>query len=192
MPGFDETTGLTLVAATCAALALFTAFGTLRALRRRKPIRASALGLGMGGLLMAAALLGSIALNLQTYHRFTLEQDVAQLRFVSLAPQLFEVRMQFPDGTSHRAELAGDEWQLDARVLKWSGFATVLGFDPLYRLERLSGRYVSAEQELTAPRTVENFTTDRGLDVWLTARGSDDWIPWVDAVYGSAAYLPMR
>ncbi len=88
-------------------------------------------------------------------------------------------------------QLAGDEWQLDARVLKWSGLASVLGFEPLYRLERLSGRYLSALQELSAQRTVHTFADDDGFDLWGSARLSG-WIPWVDAVYGSAAYLPMR
>lgn len=192
MPGIDETFNLTLWAVLSAALALLTAFAAVRALRRRKVIRASSLGLGTGGLVLMAALLGSVALNLHTYQRFTLEQEVAQLHFTLRAPQLFEVSVQFPDGGARRAELAGDEWQLDARVLKWSGFATLVGFEPVYRLERLSGRYYSAAQELTAPRTVESFAADRGLDLWSSARLSDGWIPWVDAVYGSAAYLPMR
>ena len=192
MQGLNETDSLTLAAAVSALLALIAAYGAVRGLRQRKVVRTTALGLGTGGLLIAAALLGSIALNLHTYQRFTSEQDVVQLRFAALAPQLFEVRLRFPDGASRRAELAGDEWQLDARVLKWSGLATVLGFRPVYRLERLSGRYSSAEQELTARRTIESFTEDRGLDLWSSARVADDWIPWVDAVYGSAAYLPMR
>ncbi|MDH3713419.1 MAG: hypothetical protein OET44_06170 [Gammaproteobacteria bacterium] len=192
MSAFDETSNLTLWAVLCAAVALMAAFAAVRAVRRRKVIRATTLGLGTGGFVLAAALLGSVALNLHTYQRFTLEQEIAQLHFARRAPQLFDVHVRFPDGSGHRAELAGDEWQLDARVLKWSGLATLVGFEPVYRLERLSGRYYSAAQELTARRTVESFATDRGLDLWSSARLSDGWIPWVDAVYGSAAYLPMR
>ena len=95
--------------------------------------------------------------------------------------------------TRRRTQLAGDEWQLDARVLKWSGLATVLGFEPVYRLERLSGRYYSVAQERSARRTIESFTiVDSGFDLWSTLRLSDNWVPWVDAVFGSAAYLPMR
>jgi len=191
MPGIDETFSLTALAALCAALALLTAFAMVRTLRKRKVVRAGALGAGTGGLALVAALLGSLALNLHTYQRFTLEKDIAQLHFARLAPQLFEVSMQFPDGSGRRAELAGDEWQLDARVLKWSGLATLMGFESVYRLERLSGRYADAAQELTGRRTVESFTTERGLDLWSVTRSSDRWIPWVDAVYGSATYLPM-
>lgn len=192
MHGFDETTSLTLGAALFASLALLLVFASVRGLRRRRVVRASALGLSGGSLLLAAALLGSIALHLHTYQRFTAEQTVAELQFAAAAPQLFNVSLQLPDGTSQHTQLAGDEWQLDARVLKWSGLATVLGFQPVYRLDRLSGRYHNVEQERSAPRTIETFKHDRGLDLWSAARRSDAWIPWVDAVYGSAAYLPMR
>ena len=191
MSGIGETFSVTSLAALCAALALLTAFAMVRALRKRKAVRAGALGVGTGGFALVAALLGSLALNLHTYQRFTLEEDIAQLHFARLAPQLFEVSMQFPNGSRRRAELAGDEWQLDARVLKWSGLATLMGFESVYRLERLSGRYSDAAQELTGRRTVESFTTERGLDLWSVTRSSDRWIPWVDAVYGSATYLPM-
>lgn len=192
MPDFDESTTLTLLALLFAAFALLMLFGLLRALRRRRPLRATTLVLGAGGFGLAAALCGSIALNLLTYQRLTQERSVAQLSFAQLAPQRFEVELRLADGSSRRLTLTGDEWQLDARVLKWSGLATVLGFDPLFRLERLSGRYLSAAQELSAARTVHGFAGGRGVDLWAAARLSDGWMPWVDALYGSAAYLPMR
>ena len=37
--------------------------------------------------------------------------------------------------------LRGDEWQMDARVVNWKPPATLLGLDPIYQLDRLSGRY---------------------------------------------------
>lgn len=192
MSGLDEAANLALLGGVCAVLAIVSLWAAARALRRRKPLRAGTLGLGTGGFALIAALFGSLALNLHTYQRFTLEQDIAHLHFAQRAPQLFDVQLLLADGTARRTELAGDEWQLDARVLKWSGLATVLGFQPVYRLERLSGRYYSTEQELNGRRTVEELATRRGLDLWSSARVSQQWIPWVDAVYGSAAYLPMR
>jgi hypothetical protein len=46
-----------------------------------------------------------------------------------------------PDGERETFVLDGDEWQLDARVLKWHGAATLLGLDTGYRLDRIGGRY---------------------------------------------------
>jgi hypothetical protein len=88
-------------------------------------------------------------------------------------------------------DLRGDEWQIDARVLKWRGIAVLIGFDTLYRLDRLSGRYRNIVQEITGQRTVYSLSEEQGLDLWLIARRYALWIPWVDALYGSATYMPM-
>ncbi len=89
------------------------------------------------------------------------------------------------------SDLRGDEWQLDARILKWHGIAFLFGFDTVYRLDRLSGRYRDIAQERTAERTVYSLGEDRGLDLWTIVQKHGRWLPWVDAVYGSATYMPM-
>jgi hypothetical protein len=96
-----------------------------------------------------------------------------------------------PSGDVETYVLNGDEWQLDARVLKWRGVANLLGLDARYRLERLGGRYVEIEQERTGPRSVYALGAPPALDLWLLARAYPRWLPFVDAVYGSATYLPM-
>lgn len=62
--------------------------------------------------------------------------------------------LTYPTGEGQRLMLRGDEWQIDARVLKWQAFVNVLGFDAVYRLERMSGRYSDVESERSALRTV--------------------------------------
>jgi len=79
----------------------------------------------------------------------------------------------------------------DARVLKWTGLANLLGMKTAYRLERLSGRYRDVQQERQAVRTVYQLDNDRGVDLWELVRKSERKLPWLDAVYGSAAYMPM-
>ena len=44
--------------------------------------------------------------------------------------------------------LLGDEWQLDARVIRWTLPGQLAGLPPVYRFERLSGRYGDPKQEL--------------------------------------------
>jgi len=133
----------------------------------------------------------SVAVNLRTYMRLTYEQPVATLSFHALGPQVFRVTLTDADGVIRTAELRGDDWQLDARVLKWKGFATVLGLDPLYRLEWLEGRYSNAGQERNDRHSVLELSDGRGLDIWSLAQDHAAWLPWVDAGYGSATYLPM-
>ena len=145
-----------------------------------------------GALLISLALLvASLATNLHTYQRLTHENPVATLRFEQLGPQYFRAVLARPQSPGEIYELRGDEWQLDARVLKWKGFATVLGLDSGFQLERLSGRYRDIQQENSAPRSAHPLYTGEGVDIWSLARQYPRWLPWVDAVYGSATYMPM-
>jgi hypothetical protein len=180
---------LIVALAALAALALF--FVGLRQIKRRRVITGA--GGCMLGVLVAlfAALVGVIGLSFHAYQRLTAEQPVAKISFIKLGPQYYQAILRRADGQRQVFNLHGDAWQLDARVIKWQGFATVLGFDTLYRLERISGRYDSMEQARTAPRSVASLSPHPGLDLWRFIRRHADWLPWIDASYGSATYLPM-
>jgi hypothetical protein len=140
----------------------------------------------------AAAVASLVALNLRTYSRLTYEQPVLSVEFQALAPQRFAATVtRTGSPASQRFELAGDEWMVDARVLKWHGFANVLGLDARYRLERISGRYRDLDRERTAPRSVYSLHEEPFFDFWAFAQAHSAWIPFVDGFYGSATYLPM-
>lgn len=142
-------------------------------------------------LLSVFAFFAAVALDLRTYLRLTAEKPVATLSFVAVGPQDFRATLTDATGRVRSVELRGDDWELDARVLKWKGLATVLGLDPLYRLDRLEGRYRSADQESHDYHSVLELSADRGLDFWSLAQRSAGWLPGVDAVYGNGTYMPM-
>ena len=157
---------------------------------RRRVLTGSLEGI-VGLLLLAvAALMVAISINLYTYDRLTHESIITEVRFQEVGPQHFLASMMFKNNTKI-LDLRGDEWQIDARVLKWRGMAILLGFNTLYRLDRLSGRYRDITQERTEQRTVHSLSEEKGLDLWTVGRRYAYWIPWVDAVYGSATYMPM-
>ncbi|MBV9891358.1 MAG: hypothetical protein JO090_10795, partial [Rhizobacter sp.] len=74
---------------------------------------------------------------------------------------------------------------------KWTSLGNMLGLQTSYRLDRISGRYRSLEQENTAPRTVYALGTPAIVDlVALASR-----LPladFFDAEYGSATYVPVE
>jgi hypothetical protein len=157
---------------------------------RRRVLTGSLEGL-VGLLLLAiAALMAAISINLYTYDRLTHESTIAEVSFQEIGPQHFGAVVTLKN-KGEILDLRGDEWQIDARVLKWRGMAVLIGFDTLYRLDRLSGRYRDITQERTGPRTVHSLSEEKGLDLWMIVRRYAHWIPWVDAVYGSATYMPM-
>ena len=141
--------------------------------------------------LFVFAFTAAIALDLRTYLRLTYEQPVATLSFTAAGPQDFRATLTDATGRVRSMELRGDDWQLDARVLKWKGMATVLGMDPVYRLDRIEGRYRNTGQESHDYHSVLDLSADQGLDLWGLAQRNAGWLPWVDAVYGSATYMPM-
>lgn len=144
-------------------------------------------------LLAIAGMLFLVSSNIHTYERLVYEQPIASIRFHQISPQHFSVELkELTSGESWFYELRGDEWQLDAQILTWHGYANLLGLDSYYRLHRLSGRYKDIEQEATAPRTVHALATAERIDLWSYANEYKDWMSMVDATYGSAVFLPMN
>jgi hypothetical protein len=158
---------------------------------KRRFLSAGSYGFAGSVLLLIAAAIGALALNLETYQRLTHEQPAAELTFDRVAPRRFRVIVRYPDDERETFVIAGDEWQLDARILRWNGLATLAGLDTQFRLERLSGRFRDLERARTGPYTVYPLYAETGLNVWRLAQRHEHWLPWVDATYGAAAYLPM-
>lgn len=142
-------------------------------------------------MLCIAALLGLLGVSMLGYARLLQDADVAQLEFHQLAPQRFELGLAARDMPVQHFELSGDEWQLDARVLRWQLPAALAGAPPLYRLERISGRYADIGQEREALRSVHALSDRAFPDLWTLRRQFPEALAFVDADYGSAAYLPM-
>lgn len=183
--------GLYGFAILCALIALGHAAGARRHWRSRRRFAACHRSL-WSLVFVLLALIGALGgTALLGYRRLAAEALVAELDTRQLAPQRYAVDIALPDGTRRSAEIAGDEWQLDARVIKWDVRAVVLGAPPLYRLDRVSGRYRDATQEASQPKSVVVLSNPGRLDLWQMKQRFPTWLPWVDADYGSGAYLPL-
>ncbi|MDO1529400.1 hypothetical protein QMK61_11225 [Fulvimonas sp. R45] len=176
-----------------AALALLLALVQLIAVRQRLRDRRHAAAGGHGLVLLLAfvlaLLLAGLGLTLRGYRFLGEELPVAQIDARIVAPQRWVLTLTWPDGGTRQAYLAGDDFRLEAVVLKWKLPALLAGVPPLYRLDRLEGRYDDATQEAQAPRTVLDF--GGSLDLLTLKRDYPGWLPELDALYGSGAYLPL-
>ena len=144
---------------------------------------ATTAALATAGVLLSVSYLG--------YQRLTAEQLVGVIEFSQLAPEEYIARLMIDGEIDRLLTLRGDEWQLDARVVTWKPPATILGLEPVYQLERLSGRYSTVDRERSEPRTVHAMAEERPLDLWSLARKFPKLTPGIDAYYGTATYLPM-
>jgi hypothetical protein len=183
---------LLLTASTVFTLiALYFVFSMFRHARHRRPIRATR-SLA-GGAVSACAGGASImlAFSYYGYGRLVDEQYIGKIKFTESAPEQYVARLMLDDEPDRMFEILGDEWQMDARVVTWKPPATLLGLDPIFQLDRLSGRYSEVEEELSKVRSVHALSEHVALDVWQFARKYPKLLPGVDAHYGTATYLPM-
>jgi hypothetical protein len=135
--------------------------------------------------------IGLVAGNMVTYTRLTHEQRALKAEFTKTGEHQFDAVLTYPEGEVQRMTLRGDEWQVDARIVKWKPLANIIGFDAAYRLERISGRYSEIADERSAPHTVYPLSQPTWIDVWSLVHRISTWVPWIDALYGSAVYVPM-
>ena len=137
--------------------------------------------------LVLSVLLGASSLALRGYRLLDEETPVVDVYAHILSPQRWAVTLGWPDGSTRQVQLDGDDWRVEAVVLKWK----LPGLPPLYRLDRIDGRYDSVTQEQNAPRTVIALGSADGFDLLDLRHAYPRLLPMVDAVYGSGAFLPL-
>jgi hypothetical protein len=142
---------------------------------------------------LLATPLALVGINLHTFHRLTDEAPIARLRFVEMSPQHYAVELRTGDFcTPRHFEIRGDEWRLDARFLKWKPLANLVGFDAMYRLDRLSGRYSDINAANSEPHVAYRVGEKPVVD--LTDYLRKDWEYWspVDTTFGSSVYEEIK
>ncbi len=129
-----------------------------------------------------------VAYNLVLYKTVEEGQVIATLRFMEVAPQEFDVELVRNDELNSLYRVQGDQWQLDVRLIKVSAWFD--GDLPAYKLDRLSGRYLSLEQENNTRRTAHSLAEVELVDTWPWF-ANKDLLGVVQAKYGSATFMPM-
>jgi hypothetical protein len=181
-------TALIVVFALAGLLFLVAA---VRRLRRRRLLGGVLNGATALVLMLLSACAVLIAANMRTYQRLSFEQPAGELQLTRTGDREFNAVLTYPNGEHANFALRGDEWQVDARLLKWHAFANMIGFDTAYRLERIGGRFSRVEDERSQARTVYSLNAPQRIDPWELLHHYRSWLPWVDALYGSATFLPM-
>lgn len=170
--------------------AIFIVTG-LAALVRFRPLRFTLRTL-MGLLLLAlGALSGAIGLGMQGYRALTREDVAARIVVRPTGPQRFEATFHVADRPPMTYDLAGDEINVDAHILKWSPAANILGRHTDYELDRVAGRYHDIAQERAGNRTVHSLAEDRLVDLFALRRRYAFLAPLFDAEYGSGTFVPV-
>lgn len=183
----------TLFSILLAVIAAFLLYKTLRFLWRNDWFMGWFRGMIGLSFLAVTVVIGLIAWDIYSYKQLTSEEHVCNISFQKIEDQHFMATLTDRDGKAQQFDLRGDQWQLDARIVKWKGWMAKWGVKPAYRLDRISGRYFDLEKETSATRTAHAVNASvQNMDVWLFINKHASWISVVDAIYGNAAYLPMK
>jgi hypothetical protein len=187
-------TGLLIALALLALLVCLAGWRFVHQLKRRQ--LASGLLWGTQGLLVLAGFIIVLLLysNLHNYQRLTWEQPLVQVYLHRLKPQQYQLSIAFEDAGQEPQYfvLDGDQWQLDARILKWKGWANLIGLNSYYQLDRLSGRYRDVEQARQRPPSLHDLSPPaRGLDVWKLKKLFKARMGFVDTLFGQSVFMPM-
>lgn len=141
-------------------------------------------------LLAVGGALAVLALNLRYYHALDHLTPVATVTAAKLGPQRWQVIVATPNSKARNFVLKGDQWQIDARILQFDSVLRWIGLGPLYQLDRLSGRYLTLEQERSSPRSVYGLAQRSNLDLWKLER--EVGLPFVKAKYGNSVFMPLK
>lgn len=181
---------LLLVAGVLLLIALAHGFTCRRRLRDRRRLSATWHALLLLVLMVLAVVTGAGGMALRGYRVLGAETPVATVIAHRLGPQYWHLTLKLPGGETRGLPLDGDDFRLEAVVVKWRLPAELAGIPPLYRLDRLSGRYDDAGQAGEARSTIYDLRAP-GLDLFSLRRRYPHWLPMVDTVFGSGVYLPL-
>src|SRR5213594_2736982 len=141
----------------------------VRAARERHWLGGTIQGLVALLLLALAALAATVTVGLQGYRALTFEEVAATVRTEPVAPQHFRATITLPDRRLAMYELAGDAFYMDAQILKWHPWASLLGFRTVYELDRVAGRYNNVVDERTKPHTAFELARPKPVDLFFMA-----------------------
>ncbi len=194
--------GLGLLAIGLVMLILFAAKRIHRILRRlqRKPmvrlgviasIRRLFLILLLVSISMALLLLGAF---IKSYTAFTERELAATVRCTTVPgtadTMVLELTIpQAPAMTQKRRYLLrGQQWTVEGHILKWDDWLNFLGLRTMYKLTRVRGRYLRAEDETSKPATVYSLVSNEDEPRWRWLYEYGPRLPFVEAVYGNTVF----
>jgi hypothetical protein len=89
---------------------------------------------------------------------------------------------------SRRYLLRGQQWTVEGHILKWDDWLNIVGLRTMYKLTRVRGRYLQAEDEMKKPATVYSLVPNEDDPRWRWLYRYGPRLPFVQAVYGNTVF----
>lgn len=164
--------------------------------RPRRHLLAGLLGVLVG---LTTASVGTAGLSLvfafSDYSPFTQKDLVAEVRCFADEGSGGMVLRYTPitpggPGPEEVYHLAGDQWAIGGEIVKWRPLVAFLGARTLYKVSRIEGRYLRAQDAVAGARTAfdVNGGPDPALLRWNEREGTFPYSLVVEAAYGNLSY----
>lgn len=158
-------------------------------LRLRRRPASSLLLLAMLTPLSAGLLL--VSYDMMAYRNLAEEDRVASVFIVENSPLDYTLRLEHRDGTVTQYQVHGEQWRLEARVIRWDKALAGSGLKNLVKLQRISGRYADSGAVAVSVASEHNIHRDELVDTWQWLRRGELIWQWVDVDFGSGVFAPM-
>jgi hypothetical protein len=130
----------------------------------------------------------------RTYHVFTYEKPVAEVVVEPLGTEKAGriTLVVFSPPSMRQFVVQGDQWMIEADIVKWDNWLYLLGLENRYRLTRLRGRYTKTAEEISQKQTVYALVEDEENPLWKYLYDYGAWFPLVNTVYGNAVFQSLE
>ena len=162
-----------------------------------RTVRARGVVATLRGVLLAAifgsvgTVLAALLLVLQAFQAFSGEMLIAQVTTRPLAAEEFELTYTPTGqtaGVATTVRLTGDQWGLSGGIVKWHPWLTAMGLRSYHRPTRIVGQFSNLARSRTHPPTVSPLSGSTDW-LWEAFYRADPYLPFIEAVYGSSAYV---
>jgi uncharacterized membrane protein len=127
--------------------------------------------------------------SLKGYEHFTYNKPIFSIECPIKEDDSFVIKFIPLDGEENEARfyrVKGQQFVIEGHIIKWENFFVTVGMKPLYQVTRLTGRYVSINDEKEKERSVYEIAEETRVWRWLMKYGEK--IPGIDAVQGISSF----
>lgn len=127
--------------------------------------------------------------GLKGYKHFTYSKPILSVECSLKQDDSFVLKFNELNGEEHPASfyrIKGQQFVIEGHIVKWENFFVTVGMKPLYQVTRLTGRYISINDEKEKERSVYEVEEETRVWRWLMKYGEK--IPGIDAVQGISSF----
>ena len=127
--------------------------------------------------------------GLKGYEHFTYNKPIFTVECSLKTDDSFVLEFNQLDGEETPAQfyrIKGQQFVIEGHIVKWENFFVTVGMKPLYQVTRLTGRYISINDEKEKERSVYEVAEETRVWRWLMQYGEK--IPGIDAVQGVSSF----